>query len=309
MNADSAPKRVLNKTVSFNAISSHGLTRVQCETCGRSFARNEHLIRHRRTREYSKKARKDFRLLTILVADTSERPFQCPHCKIGFPRSDVKEKHMKRFHTTTDSTFDSQLSPTGTHSKPRKERSKLACNECRRKKLKCDNSHPCETCRARNLPCTISSASRPPGRPRAGQTDLPKHGFIQEIAPALSGLPQSTTLMVQDEFEAHNASISHTRLDDSPSHPVLLVNDVSVADFNLSRDQDANDLSMDDPNSITVDAMEAAFPNEAVLIDDSWNYPQFLDDFDWQLPTLVSLLYAGSCSITLISSLRGWRTG
>ncbi len=28
------------------------LTTLQCSVCGRSFARNEHLLRHRRTREY-----------------------------------------------------------------------------------------------------------------------------------------------------------------------------------------------------------------------------------------------------------------
>lgn len=128
---------------------------------------------------------------------------------------------------------------------------------------------------------------------------------MQDIAPALSGLPQSATLMARDGFEARDTSTSHTRLDDTPGDPVLLVGDVSAADFNLSRGQEDNDLSMGDPNSITVDAMEAAFPNESILIDESWDYPQFLDGFDWQLPTLVSFIYVTTCSIALIASLGG----
>ncbi|KAK5064917.1 hypothetical protein LTR84_000751 [Exophiala bonariae] len=43
---------------------------------------------------------------------------------------------------------------------------------------------------------------------------------------------------------------------------------------------------MGDPDTITLDAIEAAFPNEAILIDESWDHPHFLDGFDWQLPTL-----------------------
>lgn len=46
------------------------------------------------------------------------------------------------------------------------ERSKMACDQCRKRKLKCDEQRPCETCRTRELPCTISSTRKGPGRPR-----------------------------------------------------------------------------------------------------------------------------------------------
>ena len=42
----------------------------------------------------------------------------------------------------------------------------MACDQCRKRKLKCDNVRPCESCRSKQLECTVSSTSRPPGRPR-----------------------------------------------------------------------------------------------------------------------------------------------
>lgn len=45
-------------------------------------------------------------------------------------------------------------------------RSRLACDSCRRKKLKCNNETPCQTCITRKIKCTTSSTSRRPGRPR-----------------------------------------------------------------------------------------------------------------------------------------------
>jgi len=196
---------------------------------------------------------------------------------------------MKRFHTTTYLTSDSRIPPIDADLKPRKERSKLACNECRRKKLKCDNSHPCATCRARSLPCTVSSASRPPGRPRNGETDLSRQSFLRDNPPEMSQLGQSAVMMAQDAFEPQHTSNSGTHLDTSPSNPVLLVNSISAADFDLPQDQGNNDM-LNGPNPITIDTMEVAFPNESNIMDESWGYPQFLEGFDWQLPTLVSFV-------------------
>lgn len=109
-------------------------------------------------------------------------------------------------------------------------------------------------------------------------------------------------LMVQDAFEPQNTSNSGMQLDTSPSDPVLLVNNISATDFDLSRDQETNNLSLNGPNSITIDAMEAAFPNESIIIDGSWGYPQLLEGFDWQLPTLVSFAMLRSAPMALIAS-------
>lgn len=52
-------------------------------------------------------------------------------------------------------------------------RSRLACDSCRRKKLKCDNTTPCRTCQVRKIPCITSSGSRRPGRPRHDEITSP----------------------------------------------------------------------------------------------------------------------------------------
>lgn len=68
---------------------------------------------------------------------------------------------MKRCHPRAgidDRTRRDRRSP--------QERSKMACDECRKRKLRCDERRPCETCRTRELPCTISSTRKGPGRPR-----------------------------------------------------------------------------------------------------------------------------------------------
>lgn len=94
--------------------------------------------------------------------DTSERPFQCSFCFANFPRADVKDNHVKRFHSE-EGLSKSRLNKANTIPK---ERSKLACDQCRRGKLKCDDSHPCTGCSKKNIECTVSAASRRPGRPR-----------------------------------------------------------------------------------------------------------------------------------------------
>lgn len=216
---------------------------------------------------------------------------------------------MKRFHPSSDSATGSQSSPTGAHLKPRKERSKLACNECRRKKLKCDNSHPCETCRVKNLPCTVSDASRPPGRPKTGQSELSKRASTHDDTFEIPRLPHIPTAMVQDIYEPESTAVSLAQINDTPGNHVLLLNNLSSAELDLSRVPETTDLSMDDPTSITVDAMEAAFPNEAILIDESWDHPHFLDGFDWQLPTLVSLKSIRFASAISHLRFRVWSIG
>lgn len=111
--------------------------------------------------------------LTAHETDTGERPFHCPHCKAGFHRADVRAKHMKKLHTPSASVSVSESSESFPQQRPHeglrpreRERSRLACDQCRKRKLKCSNVRPCEACLSKQLPCTVSSTSRPPGRPR-----------------------------------------------------------------------------------------------------------------------------------------------
>ena len=96
------------------------------------------------------------------MIDTSERPFACLHCHSRFPRADVREKHIKRMHPV-----DSLDDPTAKKAKrDPQERSKSACDQCRKRKLKCDDHSPCNNCQTRHLACTTSSLRKGPGRPR-----------------------------------------------------------------------------------------------------------------------------------------------
>ncbi|PYI04378.1 hypothetical protein BO78DRAFT_320718 [Aspergillus sclerotiicarbonarius CBS 121057] len=53
-----------------------------CTTCGRSFARLEHLKRHERSH-------------------TKEKPFECPECSRCFARRDLLLRHQQKLHMTT----------------------------------------------------------------------------------------------------------------------------------------------------------------------------------------------------------------
>ena len=53
-----------------------------CNTCGRSFARLEHLKRHERSH-------------------TKEKPFECPECTRCFARRDLLLRHQQKLHMTT----------------------------------------------------------------------------------------------------------------------------------------------------------------------------------------------------------------
>lgn len=107
-------------------------------------------------------------MLTCLT-DTGERPFHCPHCKAGFQRPDVLAKHMEKLHRehgASTGPTNSQRTNEKLGNPRERERSRLACDQCRKRKLKCDNFRPCRSCKSKLLTCTVSSSSRPPGRPR-----------------------------------------------------------------------------------------------------------------------------------------------
>jgi hypothetical protein len=73
--------------------------------------------------------------------------------------------HGRRDGVSTSSSNSQRQNERHGDAKGR-ERSRLACDQCRKRKLKCDNVRPCRSCRTKLLTCTVSSSSRPPGRPR-----------------------------------------------------------------------------------------------------------------------------------------------
>ncbi|KAF7590092.1 hypothetical protein BBP40_003248 [Aspergillus hancockii] len=119
----------------------------ECDVCYRRFTRSEHLVRHRRTH-------------------TKERPFACDDCGRRFPRVDVKNLHIKRFHLGSlpqqqqqqQQQYEHQQTPgTGGPSAFKRSRVRVACDNCRRRKIRCSSSIPCAQCSASALVCTNSS--------------------------------------------------------------------------------------------------------------------------------------------------------
>ena len=97
---------------------------------------------------------------------------------------------MKKIHQQAEPGSGTPSQPSDQRPKPRdKERSKLACDQCRKRKLKCNNVRPCESCSSKLLNCTVSSSSRPPGRPRNILPVSPDSLSIRPTALSDSGMP------------------------------------------------------------------------------------------------------------------------
>ena len=101
---------------------------------------------------------------------------------MNFPRGDVKDKHLKRHHLPDDTGADIDGHLPKKLTSARQERSKQACDQCRSRKLKCDNTHPCGSCRSKKLPCEVSSDRKGPGRPRADIVVSPQIPGPQDVS-------------------------------------------------------------------------------------------------------------------------------
>ena len=105
---------------------------------------------------------------------------------MSFPRADVKDKHLKRHHVPDEPGAEVNEHLAKKLMSARQERSRQACDECRSRKLKCDNVHPCRSCHTKGLTCKVSSDRKGPGRPRNGSTLSPPHTGPQDVSPQKS---------------------------------------------------------------------------------------------------------------------------
>jgi hypothetical protein len=80
---------------------------------------------------------------------------------VSFLRADVRDKHEKRCDEGYTDDFEGDRPVSVRHA-----RSRLACDSCRKRKLRCDDVTPCRSCVSKGIVCTTSSTSRRPGRPR-----------------------------------------------------------------------------------------------------------------------------------------------
>ncbi|KAF5018936.1 hypothetical protein F66182_9078 [Fusarium sp. NRRL 66182] len=97
--ANEAPPMV-SLMSNFRSRPSRGTRQHRCSICPQTFARNEHLIRHERSRKPLQ--RRVSLLVTSLVGsnntDRGEKPFRCSICHTQFTRKDLIKRHIRRQH-------------------------------------------------------------------------------------------------------------------------------------------------------------------------------------------------------------------
>ncbi|GAB1311574.1 hypothetical protein MFIFM68171_01784 [Madurella fahalii] len=121
-------------TAPTRSITTAGMSgkRFECSApgCGRHFTRKEHLVRHAKSH-------------------SSQPKHQCPICGRRYVRSDVLKRHIE---------FHPQQS--------RSRRALVACVFCHKRKLKCDEITPCQSCISNGIGCV-----RPDMSPNSGGND------------------------------------------------------------------------------------------------------------------------------------------
>ncbi|KAJ6145748.1 hypothetical protein N7470_009643 [Penicillium chermesinum] len=129
-----------------------------CDECGRQYTSRPAYLRHRKTHDPSKW-------------------YQCPVCRLKFPRMDVLNRHQKLHGDDGAIT-----------ARDRRKRAVRACDECKKSKTRCDAARPCSACRMTDKKCSfLVKATRP--SVRAMQTtetsnDMPLSGPMPESRPA-----------------------------------------------------------------------------------------------------------------------------
>ena len=209
-----------------------------------------------------------------------------------FPRADVRTTHIKNSHGAAASPQHQPPSATSTTSVQGKDRAKLACDECRKRKLKCNTTHPCRSCCAKRLKCHVSKSSRPPGRPRndqpGGSDDQPQHLHLTEN-PEIPAPPidwhfevlQATNHGMRDLEEAQDKHGSVDLLATAQSHTFVGPELFSQVEPQIGPAQGF-------PFSRNLDNNSAAhLPSEIAIESGTWGTVELLDD-QWQLPPLVS---------------------
>ncbi|KAJ5111607.1 hypothetical protein N7532_002142 [Penicillium argentinense] len=142
--------------------------------------------------------------------------------------------------------------------RPRKRAkyTQIACNECKRRKLKCSGSKPCARCDRDQIPCLYTSqrpAAPVPAQEIAAKSDRSSHARFQAVDRELDALrDEMRTLSARlKEVEAVNPAISSKdssqkapvrlqRILDRPKSPIYI--GPTSAEFGLSqRDNDMHD--------------------------------------------------------------------
>lgn len=127
----------------------------RCQRCERVFQRAEHLARHILTRKFM-----IGRLRTVIVdrffSDTGVTPYSCTFCGQRYQRQDVLRRHMANSCVNRKGISQIEEGVQGWQ----RARTRLACDQCHNKKLKCNGKSPCQKCASRTASCTYGRKTR-----------------------------------------------------------------------------------------------------------------------------------------------------
>ncbi|KAF2102966.1 hypothetical protein NA57DRAFT_52505 [Rhizodiscina lignyota] len=93
----------------------------------------------------------------ICLIDTNEKPFRCPCCDRSFRRADVRKLHLETCHAE-DAWGQGDLDAYGGGTS--RKRIRVACDHCRRRKIRCSGREPCQSCQESGLQCFFSESTR-----------------------------------------------------------------------------------------------------------------------------------------------------
>ena len=129
---------------------------------------------------------------------------------------------MRRVHP--EQSYSGDWDETSVLTVPKKPRSKVACEACRRRKLRCTGDSPCLQCQASNEPCTFSRGNRTTsissrqddtsqtfGQPISEAPSREMEISIDdEIAPDPAANPQRATLSNENQWSTTNPRVLTT---------------------------------------------------------------------------------------------------
>lgn len=205
------------------------------------------------------------------MADTKEKPFTCPFCPRSFQRSDVRMSHLKKSHGRVDGIQEHIASTEAA-----RKRVTVACDLCRKRKVRCDGKQPCHHCRGARLTClyhsTGSYSSDTPGQ--AVEDDSLVHTTSNQSV----NEPQIHSNNVQATPDASTSLSAGTILESTLPQVAEGCSFQSRAEPGWS--EPANGLEATSTESNSFVCFDPSFPLE----DDLGNVT--MTDF-WQLPALV----------------------
>ena len=229
----------------------------------------------------------------LLDLDTKEKPFSCPYCRRSFQRSDVKAAHVKKCHTASS---DQPNDDTETEGGAVRRRVRIACNGCRKRKMRCDGEEPCAPCQATSSFChyrgstdstTARNHSASQEESQADQVDQPRTGIESSTGDNMHQRPLSFALQtpIMDSGMPFDAVIN-TYQDINQNASAMTLDTPFQGSTRMSV-----------PDTSANDEPEMLMPHENVF------YPLpdavGMDNF-WQTPTLV-WIYSYLCVNSIVN--------